>query len=118
MNDPSTCRPPEPFRCDVRQQDGTTFVRPVGELDLDTADALRRVMGEARGDGAKVLVLDLRALEFMDSTGLRLVLEHADESRRDGFSFAVVPGPEVVQRVFRLTGTEALVRTVEGPDQA
>lgn len=115
MNDRSAYRPPDPFRCDVRQDGATTFVRPVGELDLDTADELRRVIGEVRAEGATV-VLDLRGLDFMDSTGLRLVLEHADESRRDGFDFAVVPGSDVVQRVFRLTGTEAMVRIVDAPD--
>ena len=53
------------------------------------------------------LILDLSQLEFMDSTGLRLILRWDAEARKDGFSIGLVPGPPVVQRVFELTGTAA-----------
>jgi anti-anti-sigma factor len=43
-------------------------------------------------------------LSFMDSTGLRLVLEWHASSQLDGFELGVVPGPRAVQRVFELTG--------------
>jgi anti-anti-sigma factor len=116
VTDRPTFQPPEPFRCDVRHHGETGFVRPVGELDFDTTDELRRAMTSLREAGARRLVLDLRALDFMDSTGLRLVLEWDAESRRDGISFAVVPGSEAVQRVFRVTGTEGRVPEAEPPD--
>ena len=50
-------------------------------------------------------MLDLSALEFMDSTGLRCILEHDSEGRQDGFSVVLVRGPTAVQRVFDITGT-------------
>jgi anti-anti-sigma factor len=47
-------------------------------------------------------VLDLREVSFMDSAGLRLVLE----ASRAGASFAVVRGPREVQRLFDLVGLD------------
>ena len=60
-------------------------------------------------------MLDLRGLTFMDSTGLRLVIRWHTAARDDGFRFAVVPGTEVVQRVFRLTGMDAYLTVAEPP---
>ena len=51
----------------------------------------------------------------MDSTGLRLVIRWHTAARDDGFRFAVVPGTEVVQRVFRLTGMDAYLTVAEPP---
>jgi len=60
-------------------------------------------------------VLDLRGLTFMDSTGLRLVIRWHTAARDQGFQFAIVPGPDVVQRVFRLTGMDAHIAVAEAP---
>ena len=49
-------------------------------------------------------MLDLRRLTFIDSTGMRLVLTWHARARRDGISFAVIPGPGVVQRLFEVAG--------------
>jgi anti-anti-sigma factor len=51
----------------------------------------------------------------MDSTGLRLVIRWHTAARDEGFRFAVVPGPDVVQRVFRLTGMDAHLTVAEPP---
>jgi anti-anti-sigma factor len=49
----------------------------------------------------------LSRLEFIDSTGLRCILECEAEARRDGFTIALIPGPQAVERVFKLTNTRA-----------
>jgi len=49
-------------------------------------------------------VLDLRQLTFMDSSGLRMILEWDGRARRDGISFAVSPAPAAVQRMFEVAG--------------
>ena len=60
-----------------------------------------------RHAGGRHLILDLSRLEFIDSTGLRCILECDAEARRDGFTIALIPGPPAVQRVFELTDTRA-----------
>ena len=90
-------------------------MRPAGDLDLDTVHRVESALAELREEGCRNLVLDLRGLTFMDSTGLRLVIRWHTAARDDGFRFAVVPGAEVVQRVFRLTGMDAYLTVAEPP---
>ena len=54
----------------------------------------------------------------MDSTGLRLVIRWHTAASEDGFEFAIVPGVEVVQRVFRLTGMDEHLPVAEPPPDA
>jgi anti-anti-sigma factor len=87
----------------------------VGELDLDTAHAVEQQLADLRAGGCERLVLDLRGLRFMDSTGLRLVIRWDTAAREDGFEFAIVPGADVVQRVFQLTGMDEHLTVAEPP---
>jgi len=85
-----------------------------GELDLATAPALEEALRRA-GEESPFVVLDLRELRFLDSTGLRTVLQADARSRADGHSLVVVRGPEPVHRVFVLAGVDGLVRLVDEP---
>ena len=107
--------PPDSFRCETGRDGDTSWVRPIGELDLDTTPELDRELTAARAAGAGRIVLDLRGLAFMDSTGLRLVIRWDTAAREEGFEFAIVPGPEVVQRVFRLTGMQDQIPVAPPP---
>jgi anti-anti-sigma factor len=80
-------------------------VRLDGELDLSSAltfdDELRRI----EADGAnKRLVLDLKGLKFMDSTGLRLILAAHARARRRGSRLVIEHASNAIRRIFRLTG--------------
>ena len=81
---------------------GRTWIKPSGELDLSTADDLEKRIREIEVTGAPEIVLDLRGITFMDSTGLRLVIAADDRARGDGRSLLLVKGPENVHRVFRV----------------
>lgn len=108
-------QPPDSFSCEIGRTGDTAWVRPVGELDLDTAPRLEETLAAVREEGGPRLVLDLRDLTFMDSTGLRLVIRWDTAARRDGFDFAIVPGPDVVQRVIRLTGMDDVLSVTDPP---
>ena len=95
---------PEQFRCEVSPERDTVRLRPIGELDLATAPILETQITELREAGYRQILLDLRGLLFIDSTGLHLILRHNAQARRDGFSLALVPGPPEVQRVFDTAG--------------
>ena len=60
------------------------------------------------------LVLDLSALDFMDSTGIRLILQAREYALRHGAEFAVVRGREAVMRVLELVGLDAQLDLVAG----
>lgn len=77
-------------------------VVPSGELDIATAGRLREVL-RSQEDPARIIVLDLRRLEFIDMSGLRLVSDEHERARRRGFDLRVVAGDEV-RRLISLTG--------------
>ena len=88
------------FSVTRRRAGEAVVVVPVGELDLATVDVLAGELEAARGEAERV-VLDLREVAFIDSAGVRLMLE----SSKLG-SFAVVRGPREIQRVFDLVGLD------------
>jgi anti-sigma B factor antagonist len=94
------------FRIDVEHEPGHVRVRPVGELDLATVAGLEQELERVRASGATSVVLDLRSLTFMDSTGLSMTLRWALEASRDGFDFSLVRGEGAVRRLFELTGMD------------
>jgi anti-anti-sigma factor len=75
----------------------------IGEIDIASASRLISGLNEAVGDCDKPVVIDLSQVEFMDSTGLALLLNaHRRLARRDQ-GFAVVCGGGPVRRVFEIT---------------
>jgi anti-sigma B factor antagonist len=83
-----------------------------GELDLATVPALLERIAPHRRAGNRVVV-DLRSLTFMDSSGLRMLLQLYQASAGEGWELVVVPGPPGVQRMFELTGMEQLLPFVD-----
>jgi anti-sigma B factor antagonist len=102
---------PEPFRVETRPDRRRVIVIPRGELDLATVDAVSSEIDELVVRGFEQIVLDLRQLSFMDSTGLRLVLRHAG---RADVCVTVIDGPDAVSRLFDLTGARPAIRFEAG----
>ena len=98
-------RIPESFKVEVNVESDRVLIAPHGELDMATIPQVETKIAEARSEGHKTIVLDLRNLAFMDSSGLRLMLIADSEARKDGYSFAIIDGPAVVQQVLEVTGT-------------
>jgi anti-anti-sigma factor len=96
---------PERFDCDVEPDREAVRVVPSGQLDMATVPILEARLRELQDSGFRRLIVDLRRLDFIDSTGLRLLLARDAEARQDGFSFALIAGPPKVQRIFELTKT-------------
>ncbi len=105
---------PRPFRCDVAQRDGTTHLRPEGDLDMSTVEELERLLDTALDDGANRIVVDLRGLGFMDSTGITLLTRYNNAARRDGFDLALVQGHKRIARLFSLTGLDEYFTFIAG----
>jgi len=75
-----------------------------GELDLVTAPELEDTVAALCLEGAQELLLDLRQVVFMDSSGLRTVLASMDMCRSHGCELMLIPGNGAPRRLFELTG--------------
>jgi anti-anti-sigma factor len=91
------------LRLDTRRIRDDAFVSVEGDVDLTTFAAVASALDAARV-GATVLVLDLREVGFMDTSGLRLVISEQQRAQADGYRFVVVPGTGKVQRLFDIAG--------------
>jgi anti-anti-sigma factor len=106
------------FEVSTEVRNGVATVVLAGELDLASApDADRRLL-EVERMGVGEIVLDLRPLEFLDSTGLRMVLAADSRARGEGRRLCLVPGPDPVQRVFRLALLDHRLEFVDPPKEA
>jgi anti-sigma B factor antagonist len=93
-------------------------VAPTGELDLSGAAVLQAELDRLAEEGELGgVVLDLRGLEFMDSSGLRLVVLADMQAREAGRRFALVRGDETVHRVFEITRMSDRLEFVDDPEE-
>ena len=114
--DPDPGSLPQAFAVEVRRTAVTAHVRVSGELDLLTAPELQRALDEVLAAGVRHVVLDLRELEFIDSTGMRVVYGLDQLSRQDGFNAAIVRGDPAVQRAFTIAGLAETLVFVDRPE--
>jgi anti-sigma B factor antagonist len=88
-----------------------------GELDLRTSPELEDRLSLVFDRGAELVILDLRGIEFMDSTGLRVLLSAHQRAHQSGRRFALVKGADQVERVLTLTGVRDLLTVVDAPEE-
>jgi anti-anti-sigma factor len=102
------------FSIQERRLDGTVVLTLRGELDLVNAETVAVRLDALRTAGEPVL-LDLDVLDFMDSSGLRVVLNAAEASDASGWPFSVTHGPDQIQRLFESTCVTARLPIVPRP---
>jgi anti-anti-sigma factor len=92
----------EEFECDVEARGDDLWILPCGDLDLAAAPELEEALRLALASDAKAIVVDLRGLELLDSSGLRALLQARSDESGERVSF--VEGNDLVQAVFRISG--------------
>jgi anti-sigma B factor antagonist len=100
---------------EAHPEPGGVRVRPRGDIDLATVDSLRRHIDRCVAAGNKRVVLDLRDVTFMDSTGLHLILETDAAARAAEWELRLIQGPAHVERVFELAGLRDALPFVQAP---
>jgi anti-anti-sigma factor len=96
---------------------GDALIALTGELDLSGTPLLDEEIDRLAGEeGVRRVVLDLRELEFMDSSGLRLVALAERRLSAAGRMLALVRGPDPVQRVFAITRMDDRLAFVDSPE--
>ena len=83
---------------------GTTVVAVGGEIDVYTAPKLRDQITELVGAGIYDIVIDLEAVEFLDSTGLGVIVGGLKKVRAHDGSLRLVCTQDRLLKIFRITG--------------
>jgi anti-anti-sigma factor len=99
----------------AQSRDGLTVIAS-GEIDLWSAPEVRQALSGHAGPGGRVL-LDLRQVTFMDSSGLGLIVAEHQRARADGFEFGVAVGTSSdVRRILEISGITKVLELVDDPD--
>jgi anti-sigma B factor antagonist len=93
----------------------TAVVSLSGELDISVVGQLEQELMVVEEHAPATLLLDLRGLNFIDSSGLRLVLEADLRARKEARRFALVRGPDSVHRVFLIALLDKRLDFVDPP---
>ena len=101
----------------TREVDGTTVVSVGGEIDVYTAPKLRDKITELVAAGSHDLVVDLEAVEFLDSTGLGVLVGGLKKVRAHDGSLQLVCTQDRLLKIFRITGL-AKVFAIHGSAEA
>jgi anti-anti-sigma factor len=102
---------------DARQADGRTTLLLSGEFDASCVLRFERLVRAAVEDPLPFLVIDLREVTFIDSTGLALLLRTEAASRQDGFELQIVKSPTpAVRSALEASGLERVLPFVDRPD--
>jgi anti-anti-sigma factor len=93
-------------------------VAPTGDFDAASYRSVEREVRQLYGSGVERVVLDLRNVGFLDSSGLRALISLRNDAKRTRRGLTLVPGPPGVQRIFVLTATRGLFDWHEGNGSA
>ena len=114
MSEPQSFPADELFAMAERREGDATVVALRGELDFGTVARVQGRLAELR-DAGEATLLDLDALTFIDSTGIRLVLTACEDAERQSWSFRVTRGSERVRQV--LAAAQVIDRLPYGDDR-
>jgi anti-sigma B factor antagonist len=90
----------------------------VGEVDLGSAPKIYSLLWQTSEQGRRSLILNLEKLEFMDSSGLQILLRLREKLRAKKQNVLVVgPRPQIL-KLFKLTGLDQLFELVENNQEA
>ena len=105
-----------PLEIITEERDGQTRLALVGELDIASAPQFEQGVASAESDTPGVLVLDLRKVAFIDSTGLRALIAADERARSAGRRLVIVRGTPAVERVFNVTQLDQRLEIVDDAD--
>ena len=104
------------FQVDVRRDGLAAVIAISGELDLASGPRLEEELAALNPD-VRMVVVDLRNLEFMDSTGLSIIVRAHQRLAEHDCELSLVRGSPQVQRLLDLTGVAERVRLVQAPEE-
>lgn len=97
------------LRIRIDEEGHRRVVHLVGECDMSTAPQLREALLPLRGPEIDELIVDASELEFMDSTGLGVVIGCLKRLRESGGVLKIVGATGPVRRVLEITGIDQII---------
>ena len=105
---------PAPFSIQIEHRGSSLLVSISGEFDLGATEQFGKVVEEIKGKDVHDVEIDLRKVSFIDSTGLRMLVEAERITRERELTLRIVRGGSAVERVLQITGLDQVLPLVNG----
>jgi anti-sigma B factor antagonist len=102
----------------TRTVQGRTVLEVAGEIDVYTAPQLRERLIALVDDGARLVIVDLSRVDFLDSTGLGVLVGGLKRLRSVGGELVLVCSHERLLKIFRITGLDRVFTLYASVDEA
>ena len=103
-------RPSISLKAENQRRDGNHVILLEGEADAFTAPVAREALEKSLRADANVIVVDLTAVTFIDSTMLGVFIEATQLLRARGGAFGIACTDEHIRKVFRITGLDGIIQ--------
>ena len=104
---------PAPFEIRLGHHDGALGVALTGDFDLGASQEFGRVLAELGANGLREVEIDLRSVAFIDSSGLRMLVEVEQAARERGLELRIIRGGTAIERVLRISGLDKVLPLVD-----
>jgi anti-sigma B factor antagonist len=104
------------FRVEVTTKGEASVISVIGELDLASSPALEEELQRLAAGHAALVIVDLSELEFMDSTGLSVLVRAHQRAEESGQRFGLINASQQVQRLLSLTGVADRLTLADTPE--
>ena len=105
-----------PLEIIAEEHPGQTRLVLAGELDIASTQQFEQQLTASEAQTPGALVVDLRRVEFVDSTGLRALISADERARSQGRRLIVVRGAGAVERLLTITQLDQRLELVDDPD--
>jgi len=106
------------LKIDVEEQDGVMLLKLDGEVDVYTAPKLKSRLVDLVDQGKFKIVVDLEQVDFMDSSGLGVLVGGLKRVRSHEGAIALICTQENILKIFRITGLVKVFPIFDDQDQA
>lgn len=106
------------MECAIEKRSDVIIVKLTGRLDTNSADDFGRECSRLIAEGEKRLFFDFEGLDFVGSTGLRVILATAKEAQRNDGEVALYNLKEIVKEVFDISGFTSILSLYDSLEDA
>jgi len=94
------------FETKVKEVNGFPVIELIGEIDLSTSPVFKQRIYEIIESGKRDVIVDMNGLDFMDSTGLGVLVAALKKTRMEGGSIRLICNRNNIMKVFTITGLD------------
>ena len=102
------------FEVETEERSGDLVVRLIGEFDILAFDEVDALLAAAQSDGYGSVIVDLRGLTFIDSSGIRALVRAHKRTQDSETDLRLIRGSDAVHRVFEVAGLDGRLSFEEG----